>query len=267
MYHFLIIFSFFIPVISFAQTPKADHAIKAVKELCLVGTQYDLKADASGNLTLVKLVPGGRGAVSVNVRESSGAAAIFDDKLRVSADKEIRECIKPHIGRIINAILDDSSTPRGNSSNGSNSNQRKNITFPELQGTWIGMPRSDLVNSVKNSSLSGEWVALDDGQPEFKSVGSLFGWRGNYSYIFNSSDILTKILFEISVVWDREESEHKNASSATWQPKKVRDSGNKHIADRYCAESESRYFAKFIEFFGATTTPGTRRRSKIRVAR
>jgi hypothetical protein len=39
------------------------------------------------------------------VRHSSGAAAIFDDKVRRFADEDIRACIKPYIERIIDAIL------------------------------------------------------------------------------------------------------------------------------------------------------------------
>lgn len=91
---------------SVAQGPtKADRAIEAVKQLCLTGTQYDLRTDAQGNLTLLK--PGAAGSVSVNVRRSSGAAAIFDNKLRREADEDIRNCIKPHIPEIIRAILQD----------------------------------------------------------------------------------------------------------------------------------------------------------------
>jgi FKBP-type peptidyl-prolyl cis-trans isomerase SlyD len=91
----------------FAQETKADRAIRAVKELCLTGTQFDLKVDAKGNLTLRKLLPGGEGAVSVNVRESSGAAAIFDEKIRQIADEDIRRCIQPYIKQIIDAILSE----------------------------------------------------------------------------------------------------------------------------------------------------------------
>lgn len=88
-----------------AQDTRIDRAINAVKELCLVGTQFDLKADAAGNLTLFKLIPAGRGSASVNVKQSPGAAAIFDDKVRQVADEDIRRCIQPHITRIINVIL------------------------------------------------------------------------------------------------------------------------------------------------------------------
>ena len=95
----------------FAQETKTDRAVRAVKELCLTGKQFDLKADAKGNLTLRKLLPGGEGAVSVNVRESSGAAAIFDEKIRQIADEDIRRCIQPHIKPIIDAILAENPKP------------------------------------------------------------------------------------------------------------------------------------------------------------
>jgi len=92
---------------------QANQAIKAVKELCLTGDQFDLKADGKGNLTFLKLVPGAKGSVSVNVRESAGAAAIFDERLRKEADQDIRNCIKPYIQKIINAILDDNAPITG----------------------------------------------------------------------------------------------------------------------------------------------------------
>jgi hypothetical protein len=95
-----------------ADERRIDRAVAVVKELCLVGKQFDLSADASGNLTFRSLRPGGQGSVSVNVRESEGATAIFDQRLRVIADAETRACIEPHIPRIVDAILGDSSRPR-----------------------------------------------------------------------------------------------------------------------------------------------------------
>lgn len=101
----LILLAIFPPSSAAQQATKADKAIEAVKQLCLTGTQYDLKTDAQGNLTLLKLTPGATGKVSVNVRSSSGAAAIFDEKVRKEADEDIRKCIQPHIQKIIDAIL------------------------------------------------------------------------------------------------------------------------------------------------------------------
>lgn len=94
-----------------AQETKADKAVRIVKELCLTGTQFDLKIDASGNLGFKKLTPSAAGSFSVNVRDSKGAAAIVDDKIRQIADEDIRNCIKPHITRIIDAVLDDKPAP------------------------------------------------------------------------------------------------------------------------------------------------------------
>ncbi len=86
---------------------RIDKAIRTVKEFCLYGTQFDLKADAKGNLTFKNLrQPGGEGSVSVNVRESKGAAAIFEEKLRIIADTAVRDCMRPHLPTIIRAILD-----------------------------------------------------------------------------------------------------------------------------------------------------------------
>ncbi len=96
-----------IPCISQAQSQKVKEAVATVKELCLSGNEYDLKADAKGNLTLTKLMPGGEGEISVNARQSAGAAAIFDDKLRIIADKEVRDCIKPYIKQIMDSILNE----------------------------------------------------------------------------------------------------------------------------------------------------------------
>jgi hypothetical protein len=95
---------------AYAQETKVDRAIRAVKELCLAGTQFDLKVDAKGNLSFRKLAPGAEGSFSVNVRESAGAAAIIDDKIRQVADEDIRQCVKPHITRIVDAILDEKPT-------------------------------------------------------------------------------------------------------------------------------------------------------------
>ncbi|KAB8062961.1 hypothetical protein [Janthinobacterium violaceinigrum] len=92
---------------SMAAESKVDKAVSVVKELCLTGTQFDLKVDVNGNLSLKKITPGVNAVASVNVRNSSGAAAIFDDEVRRIADEDIRSCIKPYISQIINSILEE----------------------------------------------------------------------------------------------------------------------------------------------------------------
>lgn len=88
-----------------AQDSSPERAVALIKEMCLSGTQYDLKVDANGTLLFSKVRPGADVAVSFTARRSEGAAAIFDEKIRQLADSEIRDCMKPHIGRIVDAVL------------------------------------------------------------------------------------------------------------------------------------------------------------------
>jgi hypothetical protein len=84
---------------------RIDKAVQVVKELCLAGTQYDLHVDAKGNIIIKKLLPGTEGSVTVSAREAKGATAVYDQKLRIIADAEVRDCTRTHIPRIIDAIL------------------------------------------------------------------------------------------------------------------------------------------------------------------
>ena len=158
----------------FAQETKADRAIKAVKELCLTGTQFDLKADAQGNLTLTKLLPGGGGAVSVNVRQSTGAAAIFDEKIRQIADEDIRRCIQPYIKPIIDTIL--SEKPQSSSDK-----IKDNIALR------IKEPAEDLAKRAESASIPGSIEAksfileynrlLQEAKDELPNIRSIQGLR------------------------------------------------------------------------------------------
>jgi hypothetical protein len=105
-----------------ADQAKIDQLVNAITSLCLSGTQYTLKADVSGTISLIKR--GGQGGISVDTREARGAAAIFDEKLRIEADDAIRRCIEPHIQKVIDAINGpDWTTP---------------LPAPEaLVGTWL----------------------------------------------------------------------------------------------------------------------------------
>lgn len=110
-------FAVFAVFLSFTSASCADQksiefAISTVKEFCLVGTQYDVKADIEGNLSFLKKLPGLSGSASVNVRSSPGAAAILDEKIRLFADTQVRDCMKPYIGKIVDAILSTEETPR-----------------------------------------------------------------------------------------------------------------------------------------------------------
>jgi hypothetical protein len=83
-----------------------DHLVEYAKQACLIGTQFDFVADVNGNVTFTNPTkPGAEGKASVNVRDSKGATAIFEEKLRVVADKQIQDCMRPYIDQIYKAIL------------------------------------------------------------------------------------------------------------------------------------------------------------------
>lgn len=152
-----------------AEQTAAEQAIAAVKELCLAGSQYDLKADAKGNLSFSKLLPGAFGNVSVNARSSPGAAAIFDDKVRRLADSDIRDCIKPHIPKIIDAIL---------SGGAPLSTQQKDVLRAPSKSTPKPNTQSKLDSSTSSSAApaasrdrqSNDEKLIDELQPSLSFV-------------------------------------------------------------------------------------------------
>lgn len=88
---------------------RADKAVEALNVLCLSGKQYALKLNAQGNLVFLRLVPGAEAKVEIDSREAVGATGYFDERVRLLADKQIIQCMQPHIPRILDEILNPSS--------------------------------------------------------------------------------------------------------------------------------------------------------------
>lgn len=109
------VFIFFLAPIHtpLAENPRIRTAVDTVKELCLSGDAYDLSVDAHGKLTFKKLTPGAEGSVSFNIRESTGATGYIDEELKNLVDKDIRDCIKPFIPQIMDAVLGKVTVPQG----------------------------------------------------------------------------------------------------------------------------------------------------------
>jgi hypothetical protein len=88
------------------EQPILDRLVEIAKQGCLIGTEFQFKADISGNVEFRNpLKPGADGHAAVNVRNSPGATAIFDQQLRLAADNKIRDCMKPYVDQIFTAIL------------------------------------------------------------------------------------------------------------------------------------------------------------------
>jgi hypothetical protein len=113
-----------------AQTPnQIDQALRVVKELCLAGKQYDLHVDAKGNIIIKKLQPGGEASATISRREAEGATAIYDEKLRIIADLQARDCTKTHIPEVLKLLKQESS-------NIGNPNITKSERI-DVTGLWI----------------------------------------------------------------------------------------------------------------------------------
>jgi hypothetical protein len=111
-----------------AQTQNQDQItqrLRSINEFCLSGKQYDLHADAKGNIVIKKLTPGSQGSVTITKREAEGATAIYDKKLEIIADLPARECTKSYIREVLKFIKQESSNAGASS---------KGI---DLSGSWL----------------------------------------------------------------------------------------------------------------------------------
>lgn len=81
------------------------QATRAIRDLCLSGQEYEFKVDAQGTLAFKSLKPNAKGNITVNAKETPGAASDFDQKLRALVNDSIRTCMSPHIQQIVDALL------------------------------------------------------------------------------------------------------------------------------------------------------------------
>jgi len=118
-----------------AQDDKVGAAVDVVRNLCLVGSEYNIEADATGNIRILSTKPSGEGSLSFNIRSSEGNPIDATSDLRIIADREVRECTAKHIGRIIDAIFSENppSTSSVEQKNYRNSRNAKFIGY--LPGT------------------------------------------------------------------------------------------------------------------------------------
>jgi hypothetical protein len=85
---------------------KIDQLIAVIERLCLSGAQYQLAADANGNINLEHLTEGAQGNVSVNIRQQTGGVGYLREEIRSKVEDHVRGCMAPYISQLIDVILD-----------------------------------------------------------------------------------------------------------------------------------------------------------------
>lgn len=134
-----------------------DRLVGYAKQACLIGTQFDLHADENGTLSFKNLLkPGEEVKIDTSARKSSGASAIFDQQLRVVADRQIQECMKPYIDKIFSATL-GTATPLPPST-------PYHLVVPKGQVALICDNQNHLTYRGPRPSLPGRFDIIVDGR-------------------------------------------------------------------------------------------------------
>src|SRR5271165_3195028 len=77
-----------------SSSTQVNQAIDAAERICLVGNRYKFQVDASGNLTISKLLPGGVSNITVDRADAKGSQFFENEEVRRLVDHDIRDCMK-----------------------------------------------------------------------------------------------------------------------------------------------------------------------------
>jgi len=135
----------FVVCSGYAQTQNQDQiaqGLRFVNEICLSGKQYNIHADTNGNIVIKKLTPGSQVSVTIIKREAEGATAIYDKKLEIIDDYQVRECTKTYIVEVFKFIKQEPS--------------KADIPNIKQKSSKGGTPN---IGISKRIDLSGLWLA------------------------------------------------------------------------------------------------------------
>jgi hypothetical protein len=88
-----------------------DQIVGVAKIGCLLGGEFSFDAKANGDITFNKILPGAEAGIHTNLKEDPGAPGIIDQKLKVIASQQIRDCMKPYVDKLVDLILGQTSNP------------------------------------------------------------------------------------------------------------------------------------------------------------
>ena len=92
--------------VSYAQAQETrqrlvNDAIKSAENVCGVGTRYRFSADANGQLTILKLSPGGELKATVDNIQSKGSQFFDNQEIRRLVDQDIRLCMQAEWPKVL----------------------------------------------------------------------------------------------------------------------------------------------------------------------
>src|SRR6266508_5546569 len=82
-----------------ATQEQIDQITRVIERLCLSGNNYQLKANVGGSVRILKIAPGAKAEIDVNVKNTTGGVHYLNEQIRLQFDKQTRDCMQPHIDK------------------------------------------------------------------------------------------------------------------------------------------------------------------------
>lgn len=84
---------------------RIEQVIGFLRQACVTGQTVEINGDGKGNVDIRSFKPGISAQLNYKSSEDNGSVSINDATKRVEADQKIRECMQPHINKVISAII------------------------------------------------------------------------------------------------------------------------------------------------------------------
>lgn len=147
-------------------------AVKFMQAACASGEKIQVEGKANGGISILK--KGGSGSFEFSRTELNGMVSSVNESIRVEENRQIRECMQPHIAKIISMIATQNDEQQIHSELPNNQWMKVGMQLPILDGkvtviiTGI-QERGDrragahiFVDVPRRSRYGGEWLTDTD---------------------------------------------------------------------------------------------------------
>ena len=133
---FLIVFFLISQTVS-ADQNSVHQAIDFLKTACAAGEKVEIKVEGDGGLSLIK--KGVQGRIYFSETDARGIAEGLSGELQHKNLDSVRDCMRPYISRILDAILGQSERSPSASSRPSSSIPGRDITKPVFESSILSI--------------------------------------------------------------------------------------------------------------------------------